>query len=178
MRYQGRTWFTLIELVVVIAILGILSLWVYLPYSYHQQKTLLTLGAKELGLSLSEARNMALYGTVSWSGNIHIGLLIQDENTLVYNSYSLTDSWSVLSVEKTKQLPRGVTLTGSLVWVEYFFEAIEGTIYKRKESPSGGYDNLPLSTEKEIFEISYMNASNPNLQKTLEYYPKSFISEY
>lgn len=171
-----KKWFTLIELIVVIAIIGIISLWAYVPYRYHQQKTLLNLWVKELSVSLREARNIALYGQWSGSGNLHIGLFFEDPHTLKYYEYDLTDTWSILATQKTKKLPQGIVFTGSLIWTEYFFEAIEGKVSKRRRSAGWVIVDIPIEL-KEEFELSYKDATNPNLQKTLYYYTQSFISE-
>lgn len=58
----SHTAFTLIELMVVITIMSILMFASYIPYEHHQKKVTLRLAAKEISQSLSEARNLAIYG--------------------------------------------------------------------------------------------------------------------
>jgi prepilin-type N-terminal cleavage/methylation domain-containing protein len=64
--------FTLIELMVVITIMGIIMFTSYIPYQYHQKKTALKLAAREVSQSLSEARNLALHGLDTGSGNLSL----------------------------------------------------------------------------------------------------------
>lgn len=170
--------FTLIELIVVITIIGIISLWVYLPYSHHQKKTIVKQASKEVSQSLSEARNLAVHGRASGSGNLHVWLFFEDTSTLLYYWYPLSASWSLDDAEllKTKNLPRWATLTGSLVWVEYFFEAISWHLTKRKLEGNAFSERALQDTE--IFELSYLGATEENLQWKVDYYTKSHISDF
>lgn len=107
MQFQTAA-FTLIELIVVITIIGIISLSVYMPYSHHQKKTLLHQASKELSQSLSEARNLAVHGRASGSGNLHIGLYIASEGSLVYHAYPLSSTGALSDAEviKSKKMPQ------------------------------------------------------------------------
>lgn len=171
--------FTLIELIVVMTIIGIISLWAYLPYSHHQKKTIVSQAAKELSQSLTEARNLAVHGRASGSGNLHVWLFFEDTSTLLYYGYPLTMTGSFDDAEllKTKKLPRGATLSGSLVWVEYFFEAISWELLKREILPDWSFASKSLDTI-EVFEVSYLGATEESLQWKVNYYTKSHISDF
>ncbi|MCH8518667.1 type II secretion system GspH family protein [Candidatus Gracilibacteria bacterium] len=171
--------FTLIELIVVITIMGIISLGVYLPYSHHQKKTIIKQATKEVSQSLSEARNLAIHGRSTGSGNLHVGLFFEDTHTLLYHGYPLSATGSLNNAEllKTKKLPRGATFTGSLIGIEYFFEAISGELIKREIQSNGNFLAGDIE-EIEIFELSYMGASTQSLQESFDYYTKSHITEF
>lgn len=171
--------FTLIELIVVITIIGIISWWVYFPYSHHQKKTILTQASKELSQSLSEARNLALQWRSSGSWNLHVWLFFKDANTILYHWYPLNFTWSVTDAEilKNKKLPRGTNLSSSLVWIEYFFESISWNLLKREILPDMSFSPRNIDSV-EIFEVSYQWATTESLKKNFYYYSNSHISEF
>lgn len=171
--------FSLIELIVVITIIGIISLWVYSPYSHYQKKTILSQASKELSQSLSEARNLALQWRSSGSWNLHVWLFFKDTNTILYHWYPLTSTWSKTNAEilKTKKLPRGASLSKNLVWIEYFFTSISWKLSKREILPDMSFFPRNLDSV-EIFEVSYQWSTAENLKKNFYYYSNSHISEF
>ena len=170
--------FSLVELLVVITIIALISLAIYFPYAHHQRKTLVNQWLSELSQGLNNARNMAIQGRVSGSGNLHIGLFFPDENTLLFHGYSLTSTGSLTDAELVSRrlLPRWVTLTGSLVGTEYFFEAISWDLTKR-ELQNNTFITSP-HWDREIFEISFMNSSSESLRRTLYYFTQSHITDF
>ena len=176
--------FTLIELMVVITIIMIISVWLYIPYSYHQQKVLVKQGAKELSVSLTGARNLAIYGRIHGyiedeENNLHIGLLFKDAHTLQYNWYPLSATWSLRdwTIIKAKKLPRWIELDVNIIWVEYFFEAITWDVTKRKLQNDNTFDAIDHDDIEE-FTLSYMWSTSENLQSTVYYYTQSYISDF
>lgn len=129
--------FTLFELIVVILIIGIMTLFVSMPYRYYGQKIYLKQAAKEVKQSLSEARNMALNGYVQDGNNQNILLQFQEgggsiEYIVYTGAVSLTPSASIM---QTKTLPRGIVLSeishsdgSSVSDFQISFEAINGDV--------------------------------------------------
>ena len=178
MRTYSNHAFSLIELLVVITIIGIVSLAAYFPYAHHQKRTLVKQGMNEVSQSLKNARNMAIQWRTSWSWNLHIWLFFKDENTLLFQGYDLSATGSISDADiiSKRNLPRWVTLTGSLVWTEYFFEAISGDMVKRKLENTTFTD---ISHEqREEIEISFMQSSSDQFRRVLYYFTKSHISDF
>ncbi|MDA9129454.1 prepilin-type N-terminal cleavage/methylation domain-containing protein [Candidatus Gracilibacteria bacterium] len=172
--------FTLIELMVVITIIVIVSLATYLPYAHHQKKVLIKQGAKELVQSLTEARNLAINGINSGSGNLSVGLYFGADATQIdYYTVGFTGSLNIASLPtnpyKVKRLPQGVqidSITGIDEETLITFDAITG---------SGTISSTNSSyTMNDIVDIlvSYKGATTPVLQKKIEYYTQSYISDY
>lgn len=170
--------FSLIELLVVITIIGIISLAIYFPYAHHQKRTLVNQWVSELSQSLNSARNMAIQWRSTWSWNLHIWLFFPDEKTVRFNGYPLSATWSLTSWEilSKRTLPRWVTLSWSLVGVEYFFEAINWDLSKRELQD----DNFALISheDKEVLEISFKRSTSDNLRRNLYYYTRSHITDF
>jgi prepilin-type N-terminal cleavage/methylation domain-containing protein len=165
--------FTLIELMVVITIMGIIMFASYIPYQYHQKKTALKLAAREVSQSLSEARNLALHGLDTGSGNLSLWLLFASgANQITYYAYPFEQSMDLLSMDesykfKEKKLPRGVifhSIGGEKQ--DYFisFDAITG---------SGSITDTTLP-----IVLSYAWSDDIVLQKNILYYTRTHISDY
>ena len=182
--------FTLIELMIVIAVITIITLGTYIPYTYHQQKVLVKQWAKELSVSLSSARNLAIHGRRDdQAKNLHIGLFFKDINTLQYNSYLLSATWSLndRTIIKTKKLPRWIQFESimwtediiweDIIWTEYFFEAITWDVTKRKLQNDDTFNEIDHDNI-EKFTLSYMWSTSENLQSKVYYYTRSYISDF
>ena len=102
---HSRSGFTLIELLVVITIMVIVLLATYIPYAHHQKKVLIKQWAKELVQSLTEARNLAINGLRSGSGNVNVGLYFTSKATQIdyYISTWSLDIASPPAIYKTKK---------------------------------------------------------------------------
>jgi len=175
MRLKTTSAFTLIEIMVVITIVGIISLATFLPYAHHQKKILIKQAAREIAQSISEARNFAINGLNTWSWNTHVGLLFWSGTTSI--SY-YTSSWELNSsnilwaeVHKTKILPEWVQID----LVESLGDArvinFEPITWNISIDPTLSDDALSL-------QISYKWATTSVLQKEIEYYVDSYISDY
>jgi len=173
MKSNKHLAFTLIELMVVITILGIISLATYMPYAYHQKKTLVKQSMKEISQTLNESRNLAIHGLDTWSGNVYVGIdLIPWSNKIdYYTSTGWLNLFDTANVYKTKNLPTWVeilSINGNEAnTVKMSFAAITGSGVVDWAS----WDTLEIVT-------SYKWTSSSTLQKTLTYYKKSFISDY
>ena len=161
-----------------ITIIALISLAIYFPYAHHQRKILVNQWLSELSQGLNNARNMALQGRGSWSGNLHIGLFFPDANTLLFHGYTLSATWGLADAEiiSKRNLPRWVTLTWSLVGTEYFYEAISGDFAKRELQ--NDVFNTTTHVDMEELEISFMHSPSDNLRKTLYYYTRSHITDF
>lgn len=169
---QWHFWFSLIELIVVMTIIAIISMWIYLPYSHHQKITLVKQWANEISSSIHQARNMAIHGMSSWTWNLHVGLEFQKDH-LVYNWYLLSNTWSVSNILQTKKLPRGVWVDDDHIGQEFLFEAINWELMKRDSD----WDIINLSNEETV-SFSYMWSEASSLRSEILYHTRSHISEF
>lgn len=165
--------FTLIELMTVITIMAIIMFATYIPYEHHQKKTLLRQAAREISQSLSEARNLAIHGLDTGSGNLTIALhVVPWENKIDYYAYPYLEnpSLATLNVDykfKTKDLPRNILIESVDSKTDPFlfsFFAISG---------SGSFSKTILP-----IVVSYAGSDEAILQKEIQYYTKSYISDY
>lgn len=112
----SRSAFTLLEIMVVITIMSIMMMAVYMPYAHHQKKTLLRQAAREVSQSLSDARNFAIHGLDTGSGNLSIGLYFPDTATEIqYFAYPFAETLDINNLNpeylyKTKKLPQGTQI--------------------------------------------------------------------
>ena len=182
--------FTLIEVLIVIAILGMMLTATYAPYSHYQKKALLKQGQKEIVQSIYEARNLAINGLdVSWN-NVSVGILFDNTSDssskkLVYYSYPHdTDnvnlnptSLPTTSIIKSKDLPNNIQIE-KIDWKKQFlflFDAING---------EGRYYAWPwwilneITIPKVDIDISYRRATTPTLQSDITYYVNTYIADY
>ncbi len=170
---KKSTAFTLIELMVVMTIMSIVMFASYLPYAHHQKKTLLKQASREISQSLSDARNLAIHGLDTGSGNLTVWLYVASGATeLAYYAYPYEQAFNITNLEeeyllKTKKLPKGIRIdTIGSVSGEYLFifQAISG-------SGSSSETVLPI-------RVSYQWSPDAILQKEILYYPRSYISDY
>jgi len=133
--------FTLIEVLIVVAILGIMLTATYAPYSHYQKKALLKQWKKEIVQSIYEARNLAVNGLDVSGNNVSVGILFDNTSQeaskkLTYYSYPLdTDTTSLNPASlpqdriiKSKDLPNQIQLE-EISWEKQFFflfDAISG----------------------------------------------------
>lgn len=163
--------FTLIELMVVITIMSILMFASYLPYEHYQKKVSLRLAAKEISQSLTEARNLAIYGLDTGSWNVTVALHFASwSQDIDYYAYPYTQTPLITNLQqeykfKSKRLPPWIqidSINGPSNDFLFFFEAISGSGNVSGEIP---------------IQISYQGSSNLVLQKKIIYYSESHISD-
>lgn len=166
--------FTLIEFMVVMTIMFMLAMLTYVPYAHHQKKVLLQQWAREVSQSLSEARNLALHGFDTWSGNLNIWLYFWSWSTQLeyYTSTGSIDIANLASATlyKSKNLPAGVEIQSVDGRGDNFLFVFERIKWDLTLTPS-------VTGEVDI-DLSYKWATSSVLQSTVRYYPTSFISDY
>ena len=182
--------FTLIELMVVVTILAIVSMATYIPYAHHQKKVLVKQGVKEITQSLTEARNLAINGINSWNGNLNVWLYFWSWATeIIYYTLPYTENFNITSsndinpvsianaeVHKVKLLPQGVMInsistSSNASLFEYDAITGDGSFF------TDGIYTLPAD-DIILIDVSYKWDTSPVLQKTIEYYTQSYISDY
>jgi len=174
MKSNAWVWFTIIELLIVITIIGVISLATYMPYSHHQKKTSLSLAIKELSQSLNESRNLSIHGLDTGWWNVYVWLHIVPWSQSI--NYYTSTWWLDISrlpaqAYKTKLLP---------TWVEFLsVNGDETTQRLFTFAPiTWSWTVSWISDDIVYFTLSYKWATSPVLQKELKYYRKSFISDY
>ena len=192
MKYTNATYkraFTLIEVLIVVAILGIMLTATYAPYSHYQKKALLKQGKKEIVQSIYEARNLAINGLEVGNNNVSIWLYIDARDTsnkiLQYYSYDNLDTdflpsafpaSATVNLLKEKDLPNHIQFDSVKSWsgALLFFQAItwSGSYYV----DNGGFSRV---TDKNIdINISYKWAATSTLQGSIDYYTNTYIADY
>ncbi len=192
----GISGFTLIEILIVVAMLGIMLTATYAPYSHYQKKALLKQWKKEIVQSIYEARNLAINGLNfgTWAltdyENISVGLYMDTSDTLknkiTYFSYPHTFSGTTLwdpvlfstdRIIKTKDLPNSIELE-KIKWSDKFmflYDAING-VWRYYEASGAGLSEM--SDSEVDVKISYKGATTPTLQWDITYYTNTYIADY
>ena len=85
---KNKKWFTLVELMIVISIIGIMMSMAYAPYSFFQKKAELRVAAKEISKTLSESRNLAIHWTSSGWINQSIWVYFDKNNKNIIKIFS------------------------------------------------------------------------------------------
>jgi len=173
-RNTSFLWFTLIEMLIVITIMGIISVSAFLPYAHHQKKVLVKQWVKEVSQTIAEARNFALNGLVSGSWNVFIALDFSSWATSIpyYVSSWSINPWNISSTTlyREKKLPTWVQLD-SMWWWEELLISFSPISWELDVFPA--LANSPIE-----FTLSYKWSRSSALQKTVRYYTESFISDY
>jgi len=184
--------FTLIELMITMSIFFILSLSTYLSYSHFQKKALLKQGVKEVVKTIYDARNLAINGLDSGSGNVSIGLYFdmrdpEKQNEILYYSYPFSFTGAQILPEETKDihllkqytLPQGVTIDSMDEKKRFliYFSSPEGKP-KYFYWDGGESSKQEVHTDQLDILVSIENATSPSLQKQIKYYTDGNIADY
>lgn len=177
---HNKNAFTLIELMVVVTIIVIVSLATYLPYAHHQKKVLLKQWVKEIVQSITEARNLAINGINTWSGNLNVGVFFSpNAEEIIYYTQQFETPFDLASLPssayKTKKLPPGIqidSITSATDTTLFWFSAISWDLNLLTS------DTTYTLTDNIKIQVSYKWSTSPVLQKEIEYYTQSFISDY
>lgn len=188
----SKKWFTMIELMVVIAILALLFTLSYAPYVYYQNKTSLKLAWREISQAFYEAKNMAI-SWVDWQEkNQSIWVFIDtkdwEDSTITFLWYDYDfleadinkpDLKSSLKI-KEKKLQTWVMID-KILWENnvsllILYEAITWkiNIYKFSES----WVRTDVLDEKIKIKFSFKNSTLETLQKEIYFYTKTNIIDY
>lgn len=184
-----KKWFTLIELMVAITIVGILSVVSYSPYSYYQNKASLKDTAREVSQLLYESRNMAINWAIGNQWNVSIWVYFDKSSTLnnqikvfsfPYNMDKmniLNSEWWDIRLLKTLTLNKWILIDkiedkSNLL---FFFDSITW-----KLSYYNWADGTRNSIDDDIVSInfSFKWSTSPNLNKTINYYTSTNIIDY
>ena len=186
MKFLNNKWFTLIEFMIVISILGIMMTITYAPYNLFIKKADLRNASKNISKTLSESRNMAIHWISSSVWNLSIWVYFDEDNKNIVKIFSYPynyQTWSQIVVDDDSLILKEIDLWQD-IWIEeiegkskvlFLFEAISWKWhYFDFENVKS---DLVVSDNKIEIEYSYKWASS-NLRKTLDYYIKTYISDY
>jgi len=172
---------------IAMSIVFLVSMSLYAPYGHYQNKAHLKLGAKQIQQFLAQARNSAVYGSASGS-NLSFGLYVDTglETKISLLSYpfdvensniSRLLSWDDSKVQNLALEPWVVIDSiGGVDNMLLFFQSISGEL----SLYSWDQDWLRQSLDEDSVEIkiSYKWSSSSNLQQTLTYYTKTYVTDY
>ena len=178
MKYiDKKKWFTLIEIMIVISIVWMMMAMAHAPYSYFQKKIELKVAAKQIAKTLSESRSMAIHWINVWNKNQSIWVYFDKtkKNIIEIYSYDCNDvsnrtKLKEIKIEQNIQVDK---ISGKNTML-FFFNSITGD--------GKFFEKLDLTNEvienKINIEFSYKWASRSVLQRNIEYYTKTYISDY
>lgn len=184
-----KKWFTLIELMVAITIIGILSIMSYSPYSYYQNKASLKVTAREVSQLLYESRNMAINWAIWNQWNVSIWVYFDTSSTLnnqikVFSFPHDMDKLNILNSEwwdirllKTLTLKKWILIDKieDKKNLLFFFDSITWEL---------SYYNWISWTRNNVTDdivsinFSFKWSTSPNLNKTINYYTNTNIIDY
>nr|MDD3720023.1 type II secretion system protein [Candidatus Gracilibacteria bacterium] len=180
--------FTLIELIVAITIFMIVTGAAYLNFAYYQNKMNLRLTSKDISQALYNARNMAINGLDSSSGNVSVGVYFDTSTSDKISFFSYPYDLDIPSVDlislpekkllKEINFSKGVQLNdvSSKKKFLFLFQAITG---------SGSYYYWDATPGKKVFtgdeidvNISLKGTSSAALSKDIKYITTTNIVDY
>ena len=189
MIYWNRSWFSLIELIIVMTIFIIISLISFAPYAFYMNKAKIQHTDKELSQIIYEAKNMAVNWSTTSSWNTSIWISI---NSTTWNNSSY-ELWSYKhDVLESDILSFNWNLIQRYIlqpWVEFdnfdwedkwiiFFRSISwtGIVFKWNWS----YNKVAFTQWENEIEIgySYKWAEEDALSNTLSYFQDTQIVDY
>ncbi len=186
---NSKKWFTLIELIVSITIIGILSMMTYAPYSYYQNKASLKVTTREVSQLLYEAKSMAInwaiwadwnvsiwvYFDTSESANTQIKVFSYPHNMEKMNI--LNTEWWDIRLIKTLTLKKWILMDKieDKQNILFFFDSITWNIsyYNWLSWTRNNFNDDIVS-----INFSFKWSSSPNLNKTINYYTNTNIIDY
>ena len=174
---MNTKWFTLVELMIVISIIWIMMSMAYAPYSYFQKKAEIKIAAKEISKTLSESRNLSIHWTSSGWINQSIWVYFDKSNKNIIKifSYNYDDRNTKFLLKEIKIQPN--IWIDKVDWKEtglFFYEAItwSWSFYEKQNFTN------PIAGSKISIDFSYKGTTSEALKKNIEYYTKTYISDY
>lgn len=178
--------FSLMELIVVITIMAIVSIFTYTPYMLYKNKAWVNVVAKEIAQDLYLARSMAINWTSAWTWsqnkNLSIWLYLEawENKKIIFYWYSWSLHISDISKNsillKENRIENNIQINNisSNSWALFFFSAIkwEPKIYLKNSS----WNFLAASTNTWFtIDISYKWTSASILSKKITYNKSTFV---
>jgi len=182
---MNKVGFTLLELMIAMSIVFLVSVSLYAPYSHYQNKAHLKLGTKQIEQFLTQARNSAVYWTASGS-NLSFGLYMNTglETQVSLISYPFDIEKSEITRSHSTSVITNLVLEpwviiDSVAWndnILLFFEAVSWDVWLY----TWNVDWIRETISDDILDInvSYKASSSSNLQNTMKYYTKTYVTDY
>ena len=174
---MNTKWFTLVELMIVISIIWIMMSMAYAPYSYFQKKAEIKIAAKEISKTLNESRNLSIHWTSSGWINQSIWVYFNkaNKNIIKIFSYNYDDRNTKFLLKEIKIQPNVwiEKVAGSDKWL-FFYEAITWSWSFYKDDTF----STSITNNKISIDFSYKGTTSEALKKNIEYYTKTYISDY
>ena len=173
-KYNLKSWFTLIELMIVISIMGMISMMFYAPFSHYQKKQRVINSAKIISQVLNDSRNSAIYWMASSTWNLDVWVLLKKGEEKIYivkyayKEWDIPVDYSDISKYSTEMIPleKWIQIT-SEDWL-FAFKAITGSwIYK----------NISVTDNKTEISVWMWNVTTWPLTRKIIYYTKTYISD-
>jgi len=171
-----KKWFTLIELIIVIAIMTMLLLAAYVPFDHYKSKQLVKNSAKLISQVLNDSRNSAIYWIASFTWNLDIGVLLLNGGDKIWiywfpfnetiSNYTSPDNKYHL---EDINLEKWVKITSS--WWLFLYKAITWSwIYK--------WNIVNNITDNKIkISVWLWWVKTWIMKNNIEYYTKTYISD-
>ncbi len=191
MKKQKKA-FSLIELIVVITIIAMVSIFTYTPYILYKNKAWVNVVTKQIAQDLYLARNMAINWISTWTGttnkNLSVWLYLEawKNKKIIFYWYSWSldinniTNWEILKeniIENNIQINWIKAWANYSSWALFFFSAItwEPKIYLWDDETS-----LSKNTANSEFTINvwYKGVDNWILSKEISYNKKTFVRDY
>lgn len=190
MKLHTKSGFTLIELIIAVTAFCVIALTAIAPYNHYINKAKLKQTDKEVSQMLYEARNMAINGISTWSGNLSVAIYFNAQSwgnesiDILTMPHNFTEDkidrvvWSEITFHKTYKLPKWVKMK-EIAWHNnalFFFDAItwKGKYYYW--SVSGIRQDL---TDNVInIAYNYKDSDKSIFNRSIEYYTQTNIVDY
>ncbi|MFA5917531.1 MAG: type II secretion system protein [Candidatus Gracilibacteria bacterium] len=189
-KYTKIKAFTLIELMVTITIMVLVGGATYMNFAYSQNKMNLKLTAKDISQALYNARNMAINGLDSSSGNVSVGVYfdnsVDNKSKISFFSYPYDldiNSTDLLSTDSKKLIKKidfykyielnGVENKDKFL---FLFQAISGSGYYYYRDSTPGKKSFEGNSID--IKISLNQSESSNLTKDIKYIIGTNIIDY
>ncbi len=190
MKLHKKSAFTLIELIIAVTAFCVIALTAIAPYNHYINKAKLKQTDKEVSQMLYEARNMAINGISSWSGNLSVAVYFDAHNganetiNILTMPHNFTDdkidriAWAQIALHKTYKLPKWVKIK-KVAWKDnalFYFDAITGNGKYFHWNASGVREDLTSNTIEVAY--NYKDSDKSIFNRSIEYYTQTNIVDY
>ena len=205
MKYKNKQAFTLVEMMIVIALLFMLLTFAYLPYAHYQEKLKVRQVIREASQTILWSRNLAVNGydddssgsfenralwvyfTKNDKINSQIFSYSKDhefsENDLVnliqasgkIHQTRKLHTWTQFEWVANKTGESTFALDTSVEWILFYYHPITG---ESEYYTSNGNILTKIEADKIFLEFSYKWSDSPVLRKILQYDTRVHIIDY